>query len=155
MTAITRMCAAVLSRFGSSCLESLVLLAPDIMKIDKRVVIGIHQDASRVVQLRRYVRIAASLGCAVVAEGIETARELDVVRGLGIEYGQGICGGSRRSTPCHPERSEGPGRAGRQARASSPSRPGPSLDARDDSTCLAPHPPQVSYFRKSTIPYAA
>lgn len=79
--------------FGSSCLESLVLLAPDIMKIDKRVVIGIDRDASRVVQLRRYVRIAASLGCAVVAEGIETARELDVVRGLGIEYGQGYLWG--------------------------------------------------------------
>ncbi len=79
--------------FGSSCLESLVLLAPDIMKIDKRVVIGIDRDASRVVQLRRYVHIAASLGCAVVAEGIETARELDVVRGLGIEYGQGYLWG--------------------------------------------------------------
>lgn len=76
--------------FGSSCLESLVLLAPDIMKIDKRVVIGIDQDPARIEQLRRYVRIAASLGCTVVAEGIETARELDVVRGLGVEYGQGF-----------------------------------------------------------------
>ncbi len=75
--------------FGSSCLESLVLLAPDIMKIDKRVVIGIDQDKKRVDQLRRYLRIASSLGCSVVAEGIETARELEVVRGLGVEYGQG------------------------------------------------------------------
>ena len=74
---------------GSSCLESLVLLAPDIMKIDKRVVIGIDQDRARVEQLRRYVRIAASLGCTVVAEGIETAHELEIVRDLGIEYGQG------------------------------------------------------------------
>ena len=32
----------------------------------------------------------------------------------------------------HAERSEGPGRAGRQAAASSPALPGPSLDARDD-----------------------
>jgi diguanylate cyclase len=79
--------------FGSSCLESLVLLAPDILKIDKRVVIGIDRDPARVEQLRRYVRIAGSLGCGVVAEGIETALELDVVRGLGIEYGQGYLWG--------------------------------------------------------------
>jgi diguanylate cyclase (GGDEF)-like protein len=79
--------------FGSSCLESLVLLAPDILKIDKRVVIGIDRDPSRVDQLRRYMRIAASLGCGVVAEGIETAHELEIVRGLGIEYGQGYLWG--------------------------------------------------------------
>lgn len=78
---------------GSSCLESLVLLAPDILKIDKRVVIGIDREPARVEQLRRYVRIARSLGCGVVAEGIETADELDVVRGLGIELGQGYLWG--------------------------------------------------------------
>lgn len=75
--------------FGSSCLESLVLLAPDILKIDKRCVIGIDTDAPRIEHLRRYVRIAQTLGCEVIAEGIETARELAIVRSLGIEYGQG------------------------------------------------------------------
>ena len=79
--------------FGSSCLESLVLFAPDIMKIDKRVVIGIDRDPRRVTQLRRYVHIASSLGCIVVAEGIETARELEIARGLGVEYGQGFLWG--------------------------------------------------------------
>ena len=75
--------------FGSSCLESLVLLEPDILKIDKRCVIGIDEDPPRIEHLRRYVRIAHTLGCAVIAEGIETAGELAVVRDLGIEYGQG------------------------------------------------------------------
>ena len=75
--------------FGSSCLESLVLLKPDIMKIDKRCVIGIDQVPGRIEQLQRYVGIARTLGCEVVAEGIETAGELAVVRSLGIEYGQG------------------------------------------------------------------
>ena len=75
--------------FGSSCLESLVLLAPDILKLDKRCVIGVDADPPRVEHLRRYVRIAHTLGCAVIAEGIETARELAIVRDLGIEYGQG------------------------------------------------------------------
>jgi diguanylate cyclase (GGDEF)-like protein len=75
--------------FGSSCLESLVLLEPEIMKIDKRCVIGIDTDPARIDQLRRYVGIARTLGCTLVAEGIETAGELEVVRSLGIEYGQG------------------------------------------------------------------
>ncbi|HWS73186.1 MAG TPA: EAL domain-containing protein, partial [Thermoanaerobaculia bacterium] len=75
--------------FGSSCLESLVLLQPDILKIDKRCVIGIDSDAARRDHLRRYVGIAGTLNCEVVAEGIETAAELAVVRALGIEYGQG------------------------------------------------------------------
>ncbi|HEX7154308.1 MAG TPA: EAL domain-containing protein [Thermoanaerobaculia bacterium] len=79
--------------FGSSCLESLVLLEPDIMKIDKRCVIGIDQDRMRAHHLRRYVAIAKTLGCTVIAEGIETTRELDVVRDLGIAYGQGYLWG--------------------------------------------------------------
>lgn len=76
--------------FGSSCLESLVLLEPDVMKIDKRCVIGIDRDVNRIAHLRRYVGIARSLGCEIVAEGIETAGELEVVRSLGIEFGQGF-----------------------------------------------------------------
>ena len=75
--------------FGSSCLESLILLQPEIVKIDKRCVIGIVGDRERIEQLRRYVSVARTLGCAIVAEGIETAGELEVVRSLGIEYGQG------------------------------------------------------------------
>ncbi len=75
--------------FGSSCLESLVVLEPEMIKIDKRCVIGIDRDPSRVAQLQRYMDIARTLGCEVVAEGIETAAELRIVRDLGVEYGQG------------------------------------------------------------------
>ena len=70
-----------------------MLLEPDILKLDKRCVIGIDDDPPRVEHLRRYVRIARTLGCQVVAEGIETAKELAVVRSLGIEYGQGYLWG--------------------------------------------------------------
>ena len=35
------------------------------------------------------VRIARSLGITVIAEGIETIAEYDVLRGLGIRYIQG------------------------------------------------------------------
>jgi diguanylate cyclase (GGDEF)-like protein len=79
--------------FGSSCLESLVLLEPDILKVDKRCVIGIDTEPARVEHLRRYIRIARAVGCQIVAEGIETTGELAVVRSLGIEYGQGYLWG--------------------------------------------------------------
>jgi diguanylate cyclase (GGDEF)-like protein len=75
--------------FGSSCLESLVLLEPDIMKIDKRCVIGIDRDRGRIDHLRRYLGIARTLGCEIIAEGVENAEELEVVRSLGIPYAQG------------------------------------------------------------------
>ena len=32
---------------------------------------------------------ASQTGAEIIAEGIETAEELDVLRGLGIRYGQG------------------------------------------------------------------
>jgi diguanylate cyclase (GGDEF)-like protein len=75
--------------FGSSCLESLVLLEPEVVKIDKRCVIGIEGNEMRIAQLKRYVSVARALKCELVAEGIETAGELAIVRSLGIEYGQG------------------------------------------------------------------
>jgi diguanylate cyclase len=75
--------------FGSSCLESLVMLQPEILKIDKRCVIGVDGDPARIEHLRRYIGIARTLGCELVAEGIETAAELQVVRSLGVEFGQG------------------------------------------------------------------
>ena len=65
------------------------MLRPEIMKIDKRCVIGVDGDSARIEQLRRYVGVAHALGCSVVAEGIETEGELAVVRSLGITYGQG------------------------------------------------------------------
>ena len=79
--------------FGSSCLESLVLLQPEIVKIDKRCVIGVDRDPARRQQLARYVNVARTLGCEIVAEGIETAAELAIVRSLGVDYGQGYLWG--------------------------------------------------------------
>jgi diguanylate cyclase (GGDEF)-like protein len=75
--------------FGSSCLESLVMLEPDMIKIDKRCVMGISNDRARIDNLRRYVNVARTLGCQVIAEGIESGEDLALVRDLGVEFGQG------------------------------------------------------------------
>lgn len=76
--------------FGSSCLESLVLLEPDVLKIDKRCVIGIAGQPERAAHLRRYLEVARTLAAEIVAEGVETAEDLAVLRDLGVELAQGF-----------------------------------------------------------------
>ncbi len=76
--------------FGRSCLESLILLEPDIVKIDKRCVSGIAADGAPIRSLKRLLKIAKSLGAEVVAEGIETRDELEILKQLGVKYGQGF-----------------------------------------------------------------
>jgi diguanylate cyclase (GGDEF)-like protein len=75
--------------FGNSCLESLILLEPDVIKVDKRCVRGIELDPDRQRQLVRYLEVAERLGADVIAEGIEGEQELRVLRNLGVRYGQG------------------------------------------------------------------
>ena len=76
--------------FGNTCLESLILLEPDVIKIDKKYVIGIAQDAHMERSLRRTLKVAADLNAEVIAEGIETQEDLDKLKELGVKYGQGF-----------------------------------------------------------------
>lgn len=75
--------------FGRSCLESLVIFEPDIVKIDKKVNIGLANDKGRQRSLERLLRIVHSLKAQVVVEGIETEEDLRVLLDMGVEYGQG------------------------------------------------------------------
>ncbi len=76
--------------FGRSCLESLILLEPDIVKIDKRCVSGVSQNVAHIRSLKRLLRMARSLGAEVMAEGIESREDLDMLKYLGVKYGQGF-----------------------------------------------------------------
>jgi diguanylate cyclase (GGDEF)-like protein len=80
--------------FGNSCLESLVLLEPDIIKIDKGCIIGLERnDRARIDSLRRYVDLARTLQSSVVAEGVESSTELAILREMDVEYAQGFLWG--------------------------------------------------------------
>ena len=76
--------------FGNTCLESLILLEPDVIKIDKKYVIGIAQDPHMERSLRRTLKVAEDLNAEVIAEGIETQEDLDKLKDLGVRYGQGF-----------------------------------------------------------------
>ncbi len=75
--------------FGRSSLESLILLEPDIVKIDRKYVTGVSKEPGKQRLLKRVVNVGKSLGAEVVAEGIENAEDLPILREIGIQYGQG------------------------------------------------------------------
>jgi diguanylate cyclase len=73
---------------GYSSLSLLRQLPIDELKIDGMFVAGLcNQDAMLV---RSIIDLGHALGLRVVAEGIETQEELDVLMGLGCDRGQGF-----------------------------------------------------------------
>lgn len=74
---------------GYSGLNSLVMLEPDLVKIDMALVRNVNESFMRQSVIKSLVDLARSTGIAVVAEGIETAGERDCVARLGCNYMQG------------------------------------------------------------------
>lgn len=74
---------------GYSSLRYLEQLPIHEIKIDRSFVEGIDRSPTKQSVTARIVELAADLGLTTVAEGIEGAAELEVVRRLGCDYGQG------------------------------------------------------------------
>jgi diguanylate cyclase (GGDEF)-like protein len=74
---------------GWSSLRLWAELRPEIVKIDKYFIHELEQHAVKVQTLKGLARFAETFGTLLVAEGIETEAELQIVRDLGIEFGQG------------------------------------------------------------------
>jgi diguanylate cyclase (GGDEF)-like protein len=74
---------------GRSSLRLWAELRPEFVKIDKYFVHDLQLQAVKVQTLRGLTRFAETFGTTLVAEGIETEVELQIVRDLGIELGQG------------------------------------------------------------------
>ncbi len=75
--------------FGNSCLEGLLMLKPEVLKIDKRLVRGLAQDTGLRGILQRLLQISSVLGAEVVAEGIENRGDYRVLLDMGVRLGQG------------------------------------------------------------------
>ncbi|HOW58808.1 MAG TPA: diguanylate cyclase [Candidatus Omnitrophota bacterium] len=76
--------------FGNTCLESLILLEPDVVKLDKKYVIGISKNPQVERSMRRVLKIAEDLNSEVIAEGIESEEDLQRLKEIGVKYGQGF-----------------------------------------------------------------
>ena len=84
---------------GHANLDRLADLTPQFVKIDKSLVRGIHTSARRLEVLRAMLRLMHALGGRVIAEGIEAAEELALVRDLGVAAGQGYFLGRPATQP--------------------------------------------------------
>ncbi len=76
--------------FGNSSIETLILLEPDIVKIDKKIINGIAKDPRKLNSLKRLLKVIESCKATVIAEGIETEEDFNLLRDLGVPYGQGF-----------------------------------------------------------------
>jgi EAL domain-containing protein (putative c-di-GMP-specific phosphodiesterase class I) len=74
---------------GHAGLGLLAKFQTDYIKLDMELIGGIERSLPRRMIVEGVVRIAESLGIAVIAEGIETIEEYEMLSGLGIRYIQG------------------------------------------------------------------
>lgn len=88
---------------GYSCLERLHQLPIDTLKIDRSFVSRMTVDEDSLEIVRSIITLAHTLKMDVIAEGIETAEQIDLLRSLSCEYGQGYF----FAKPLPPEEVEG------------------------------------------------
>jgi PAS domain S-box-containing protein len=74
---------------GFAGLRQLVELRPHVVKLDAAVVRGVEADPVRQSLVAGLVHYASQTGTHLVAEGVETAGEADLLAALGVELGQG------------------------------------------------------------------
>jgi EAL domain-containing protein (putative c-di-GMP-specific phosphodiesterase class I) len=74
---------------GYSSLGYLLELPIDVLKIDKTFVTGIASSWRRHALVEGIVRLAQTLEVEVIAEGIETETERELLAGMGCQFGQG------------------------------------------------------------------
>lgn len=84
---------------GYSGLKLWSELRPNLVKIDKHFIRDIDKDAIKREFVKAIYNISQSTGCEVLAEGIETYKELSVIQNIGIHLGQGFFLGRPTETP--------------------------------------------------------
>jgi EAL domain-containing protein (putative c-di-GMP-specific phosphodiesterase class I) len=88
---------------GFASLRHVIELRPNYVKLDRGLIAGLDRDHARRAIVAGMVHFAQSAGCALIAEGVETESEHEVLLGLGVEFGQGYLYG-------RPEAFAAPGR---------------------------------------------
>jgi EAL domain-containing protein (putative c-di-GMP-specific phosphodiesterase class I) len=95
---------------GFSSLRHIILTTPDVIKLDRSIIDGVSNDPVLTTLVRSLVDFARGCNARVVAEGVETAADGEVLLGLGVDYGQGWFYG--RPGPAADLASAGPGTVG-------------------------------------------
>jgi len=75
---------------GYASLRHVLMLKPDFVKLDQEWIRGVEGDAARQALIGALVLFSKRTRSVLIAEGIETEAELDTLRSLGVELGQGF-----------------------------------------------------------------
>ncbi|MBA4077838.1 MAG: hypothetical protein C0508_22610 [Cyanobacteria bacterium PR.023] len=75
---------------GFSSLESLFLLEPQYLRLDKSLTKKCESGEQHQLFLKNLVKLAAQISAKTIAEGIESPDHLRIMAGCGIDYGQGL-----------------------------------------------------------------
>ena len=75
---------------GYSSLSYLKQFPLDTLKIDRSFITGLQPETDGYVIVKAIIDLAKALGLPTVAEGIETEQEMDLLRALGCDFGQGF-----------------------------------------------------------------
>ena len=134
---------------GYAGLQQIIRIAPDILKLDRSLVDGVHDDPHRFALLEALISFASTTRAAVCAEGVETLDDLAVLAAMDVTYAQGWAlarpdapwavlapAGGRRRVGRGPDRHARRARAARRQRADAR---GPDLAA-DDGQLRGGHP---------------
>lgn len=84
---------------GYSSLTHVLLLRPDIIKIDMSLIRDIDTDQVRRSLVTAVASFARDTGAEVVAEGVETPSELEAIAATGVHYAQGYLFGQPTEHP--------------------------------------------------------
>lgn len=79
-------------------------LRPSQIKVDRQIVRGVSTDDAKQALIEAFVSFGRRIGARLVAEGIETRRDLAALRRLGVEFGQGYLLGRPGPRPARPRR---------------------------------------------------
>ena len=74
---------------GYASLRHTLQIAPDIVKVDISLTRSIDSDRGKRALASALISFAEEMEMTIVAEGIETAAELQTLKDLGVHYGQG------------------------------------------------------------------
>jgi EAL domain-containing protein (putative c-di-GMP-specific phosphodiesterase class I) len=84
---------------GKSSLRLWAEIQPEFLKIDRYFCHGIHTDGKKVQTVKAMLRLAENFGSRMIADGIEEASDLCVVRDLGVSFVQGYATGRPHAQP--------------------------------------------------------
>ena len=74
---------------GFASFRHILRLSPDLIKLDLELTRAIDRDPGQHALASALVSFATKVGATLVAEGLETRKQLDSAAAIGIRYGQG------------------------------------------------------------------